>query len=720
MWLRWWRHRSCKRGAFSAASSDRLHLLQQKRIKEIPLFLAAMENDRESILKLLNNPDTDPYVTGALGETALHIAVLYNSNDAALALADATPQLINLPVYSHVYKGQTALHMAVLQQNVALVRALVVRGADAILPRATGTFSSLKGGGCCGSGAPGRYYGEHVLTFAACTGNEDIMRILLENHVPVHAQDSLGNTVLHVLVLQPNKNQACAMHQLLLSCDRSGAAAALEAVQNHDGLTPIKMAAANGNTVMFQNLVTRRRAVQWVFGSVTSSIYDLSGIDSWDDEQSVIELIASSRRREARRILDITPVKELVSLKWSLYGRRYFWLWALIYMCYIVIFTLCCIYRPLELYADYNASSATLQPPSLGDFVMVQRPLAACYDSYDDFLRLSGEIVVVVGAVMMLVFEVRDMIRTGVKRYFGSTVTGGPFHIIMICYSCLVMLLLLMRLTNTHGEYVPMAVALVLGWCNTMFFARGFEMLGPFTIMIQKMLFGDLLRFCWLMLMVLLGYASAFHICFQLLRREDFLHFAGFETVLFTMFQLFLGLLDIPIPYDKQVPIIIKLVYVSYMIFAFLLMVNLLIAMMGDTHWRVAHERDELWRAQVAATTVLLERRLPRWLWPRLGYRGDDFGLDNNKWYMRVEDSNESTMFKMKKYARTLKKAEADDCPVMRPPSSNLQVGPARKSGRGWRIVRRSTMGEMGDPAREAETTGPAYDNEEAEMVYNV
>lgn len=34
--------------------------------------------------------------------------------------------------------------------------------------------------------------GEHILSFAACTGNEAIVRLLIENGASVRAQDSHG------------------------------------------------------------------------------------------------------------------------------------------------------------------------------------------------------------------------------------------------------------------------------------------------------------------------------------------------------------------------------------------------------------------------------------------------------------------------------------------------------------------------------------------------
>ncbi|CDQ94838.1 unnamed protein product [Oncorhynchus mykiss] len=289
---------------------DETFLLQNKRTNGVPLFFAAKENSAGCIKKLLDCASTNIFERGALGETALHVAVMNDNMEAALALMDGAPELINEPMTSDLFLGMTPLHIAVVNQNFNLVRSLIV----------TGLYFRKRRGGLL-------YYGEHILAFAACVGNQDIISMVINAGASTRAQDSIGNTVLHILVLQPNKTIACLVLDLLLARDiELDQAVPLDMVPNYHGLTPFKLAAKEGNLVAFQHLVNRRRINQWNLGPLTSNLYDLTEIDSLvaDDDCSVLELIVGSKRREAKRILEVTPVRQLVSLKWNLYGKHYF------------------------------------------------------------------------------------------------------------------------------------------------------------------------------------------------------------------------------------------------------------------------------------------------------------------------------------------------------------------------------------------------------------
>ncbi|XP_053896914.1 transient receptor potential cation channel subfamily V member 6-like isoform X2 [Malaclemys terrapin pileata] len=649
---------------------DEINLLQQKRIWESPLLQAAKENDVQTIQRLLTCHTCDIHQRGALGETALHVAALYDSMEAAQILMDAAPELVNEAMTSEFYAGETALHIAVVNKNFKLVKAMLEKGADVNNPRATGYVFRPS---------------SHNLIY-------------------------FGNTVLHILVLQPNKIFACQMYNFLLSYDKSERElGALDLIPNNEGLTPFKLTGVEGNTVMFQHLMQNRKHIQWTFGPLVSTLYDLTEIDSWGDDQSLLELIVTTKKREARRILDLTPVNELVSLKWNKYGRPYFCILALFYVLYMICFTMCCVYRPLK----RRQSNKTHERDNT---IYIQKLLQESYASPEDNLRLVGELITVIGAIVILILEIPDIFRVGVTKYFGQTILGGPFHIIIITYACMILVTMVMRLTSTTGEVVPMSFALVLGWCNVMYFARGFQMLGPFTIMIQKMIFGDLMRFCWLMAVVILGFASAFYVIFQTENPDELGHFYNYPIALFSTFELFLTIIDGPANYEVDLPFMYSITYSAFAVIATLLMLNLLIAMMGDTHWRVAHERDELWRAQVVATTVMLERKLPQCLWPRSGICGQEYGL-GDRWYLRVEDRCEGRQHKMHRYMEAFKfqitedfdkysqnKQELEDdkdteAPYRKKtPCSTPAVSPSlsrRSSSHGWDILRHSTLGQL-------------------------
>ncbi|XP_036719267.1 transient receptor potential cation channel subfamily V member 5 [Balaenoptera musculus] len=680
---------------------DEAYMLQQKRIRESPLLRAAKDNDLCVLKKLLLDRTCDFRQRGALGETALHIAALYDNLEAAMVLTEAAPELVKEPAICEPFVGQTALHIAVMNQNVNLVKALLAHGAS-VSARAVGSAFCLGPHNLL-------YFGEHPLSFAACVGSEEIVRLLIEHGADIRAQDSLGNTVLHILVLQPNKTFACQMYNLLLSYDgRGDHLQSLDLVPNHQGLTPFKLAGVEGNTTMFQHLMQKRKHIQWMCGPLTSTLYDLTEIDSWGEDVSFLELVVSSKKREARQILEQTPVKQLVSFKWRKYGRPYFCILGALYVLYMICFTMCCIHRPLKSRSGNRTNSRDIT-------ILQQKLLQEAYVTQQDKIRLVGELMTIFGAVIILFLEIPDIFRVGFSRYFGQTVLGGPFHVITITYASLVLVTMVMRLSNTNGEVVPMSFALVLGWCSVMYFARGFQMLGPFTIMIQKMIFGDLLRFCWLMAVVIVGFASAFFIIFQTEDPSNLGQFYDYPMALFSTFELFLTIIDGPANYDVNLPYMFSIVYFAFAIIATLLMLNLFIAMMGDTHWRVAHEQDELWRAQVVATTVMLERKMPRTLWPRSGICGYKYGL-GDRWFLRVETNQDQNALRVRRYVEAFKGSDKEEehehlsekqpsvvesgilaraSLALPTPSLSRTTSRSSSSHRGWEIIRRNTLGHL-------------------------
>uniref|UniRef100_A0A3Q3RDU7 Uncharacterized protein n=1 Tax=Monopterus albus TaxID=43700 RepID=A0A3Q3RDU7_MONAL len=594
--------------------------LLHKLTNDISLLCVAK---KKSITKLLSSASTNIFERGALGETALHIAVMNDNVEAAVDLMDG--KITNFVCLSSV-SGVTPLHIAVVNQNISLVHHLISHGGDVATPRATGLYFRKRRGGLI-------YFGEHVLSFAACTGNENIISmdylVLLVPHVsstfPLLVFFSRQHSTSHFLVLQPNKITACQTIDLIMAHDtKLDHSVPLDMVPNLRGLTPMKVAAKEGNTVVFQHLVNERHVVHWSLGPLTSNLYDLTEIDSWAGNMSVLELIVRSHHKEVRTLLEVTPVKQLVSLKWNLYAKHYFRLLMIVYLLYILIFTLCCVFRPLkDIPENYTQSDRDKT-------IRIPKSLKESYVTPQDKVRLAGEIVSLLGAVAILLLEVPDIARFGVKRYFGQTALGGPFHVILITFACSVLLLLVFRVCDVQREGDVMAVCLVFCWCNVMFFSRGFQLIGPHVIMVQKV--GDTM---WILSFFLISF-SGIWIVYMTQDPAAMPTFVNFPIILYTEYEYCLSMLNILWDPTIYTPPMAFVLLVVFSIIAGVLFVNLLIAIMTDTEWDVSQDKDLLWKIQVVSTILMLERKLPRCLWPRLGECGLKYGLKDT-WYFRYE-----------------------------------------------------------------------------------
>lgn len=146
---------------------------------------------------------------GVLGETALHICCLHDTPihfEIAKILVRLYPKMV-LDIYEGVeYYGQSALHLAVVSGNLDMVKLLVEHGAM-INQRASGPFFlpedvKLRKKTVSTSNYAGyAYFGEYALAFAACFGREDIYDYLTDNGADPNLKDTLGNCVLHMLVI---------------------------------------------------------------------------------------------------------------------------------------------------------------------------------------------------------------------------------------------------------------------------------------------------------------------------------------------------------------------------------------------------------------------------------------------------------------------------------------------------------------------------------------
>lgn len=147
-------------------------MLQPKRRQESPRLQSAKENDLFPD-ETSTGVNLQLYTGGALGEMALHVAVLWDGLEAAMVL-------VKEPAPGEPSVGRTARHTAVVNQNVNSMGALLAPRAS-ISTEATGTAFHH-------SPCNLIYVGEPPSSLAACEGSEEIVRLPMGHGARVWAR----------------------------------------------------------------------------------------------------------------------------------------------------------------------------------------------------------------------------------------------------------------------------------------------------------------------------------------------------------------------------------------------------------------------------------------------------------------------------------------------------------------------------------------------------
>uniref|UniRef100_A0A9R1SFU6 Transient receptor potential cation channel, subfamily V, member 4 n=2 Tax=Cyprinus carpio TaxID=7962 RepID=A0A9R1SFU6_CYPCA len=528
------------------------------------------------------------------GKTCLPKALLNlhsGHNDTIPMLMDIAEQtgnlreFINTPFRDVYYRGQTALHIAIERRCKQYMELLVEKGADVHAQARGRFFQPREEGGYF-------YFGELPLSLAACTNQPDMVHYLTENShkaADLRRQDSRGNTVLHALVriadnTRDNTRFVTKMYDLLLiKCAKLYPDCNLENVLNNDGMSPLMMAAKLGKI---------------------------------------------GNRHE---MLAVEPINELLRAKWQKFAAVTFYISVFSYLATMIIFTLVAYYRP-----------STGTPPY-------------AYNSTQDKVRLAGEIITVASGVFFFTTNIKDLFLKkcpGVNSLF----IDGSFQLLYFIYSVLVLVSAALYLSGIEAYVSVMVFALALGWMNTLYFTRGLKLTGTYSIMIQKILIKDLFRFLLVYVLFMIGYASALVSLLKICPEKNICNGTcpkypecrdtnTFSEFLLDLFKLTIGIGELDeMLKGAQYPVVFLILLVTYIILTFVLLLNMLIALMGETVGQVSKESKQIWKLQWATTILDIERSFPVCL--RKSFRVGEMvtvgkGLDgtpDKRWCFRVDE----------------------------------------------------------------------------------
>ncbi|KAJ0181333.1 hypothetical protein K1T71_003418 [Dendrolimus kikuchii] len=519
------------------------------------------------------------------------------------------------------------------------------------------------------------YWGEYPLSFAACLGQEECYRLILARGADPDKQDTNGNTVLHMLVI----------YEKMATFDMAYEVGASLNIRNVQNLTPLTLAAKLARTEMFFHILNIEREIYWQIGATTCAAYPLGQVDTIDTEtgliskDSALNLVVFGEKEEHLILLEGMLI-DLLKTKWNTFVKFRFYRQFILFSCYFLVSLICFTLRPgpperglnstvvnsttgphneTEISIDVvnctiSLSGIDLDPgavellngtksdgPQCSHFKshskekktpretdvegwwedLTEECRLMNFETWQAKLRISAELLLWVGACLYFGAAVREARFLGLKMFFENLSTV-PSRV-MFLFSCFLMMILpTLRLWCADEEEDHIAVIIMLTTAPYfLFFCRGFKTVGPFVVMIYRMVMGDLLRFVCIYLVFVMGFSQAYYVIFLSFDNPNTPEGVDdsvsnpmpspMESIMAMFLMSLTSFSDYYSAFDRtNHEIEAKLLFVIYMIIVAILLVNMLIAMMGNTYQKIAETRNE-WQRQWARIVLVVERGVP-------------------------------------------------------------------------------------------------------------
>ncbi|XP_037932563.1 uncharacterized protein LOC119667344 [Teleopsis dalmanni] len=548
---------------------------------------------------------------GALGESLLHVLIICDSKvhtKLARVLLRVFPNLALDVMEGEEYLGASALHLAIAYSNNELVADLIEAGAD-INQRAVGSFflprDQQRANPAKSTDYEGlAYMGEYPLAWAACCANESVYNLLMDYGADPDAQDSFGNMILHMVVV-------CDKLDMFGYALRHPKTPAKNGIANHSGLTPLTLACKLGRAEVFREMLELSAREFWRYSNITCSGYPLNALDTllpdgrtnWN---SALFIILNGTKEEHLDMLDGGIIQRLLEEKWKTFAQNQFLKRLLILFIHLVCLSVSVYLRPAH-DGDEDEADGTGED--------TKEKIAGSDEEYDarTIARYCAELCTIAGVLSYVIFQQGDEIKNQGLSAFLKQLSHAPAKAIFLVSNLMILSCIPFRLMGDKDTEEAILIFAVPGsWFLLMFFAGAIRLTGPFVTMIYSMITGDMFTFGIIYSIVLCGFSQAFYFLYKGHPQLQSTMFNTFTSTWMALFQTTLGDYNYPDLNQTTYPNLSKTVFIIFMIFVPILLLNMLIAMMGNTYAHVIEQSEKEWMKQWAKIVVTLERAVPQ------------------------------------------------------------------------------------------------------------
>ncbi|KAK6052141.1 transporter, cation channel family protein, partial [Cooperia oncophora] len=234
-------------------------------------------------------------------------------------------------------------------------------------------------------------------------------------------------------------------------------------------------------------------------------------------------------------------------------------------------------------------------------------------------IRTVCEFLTILNCIFFVFFQQLGEIRTqGIAGYFRNLKTV-PAKAVFCVANIFILLCIPFRILRLHElEEALFVFALPGSWIFLLFFARSAKLTGPFVQMIYSMIAGDMMRFAIISAIFLVSFSQVFYFvgkdmdAKQQLNNSNPYHcpvdgydvytYDNFIETFITLFRASMGGYDYEEFACANYEVLTKTLFVLYMFVMPIMMINILIAMMGNTYTTVIAQAEKAWRQQVCFT----------------------------------------------------------------------------------------------------------------------